>query len=252
MTRKHVTVAIQAPRLAAEFAVLTSEDVADTVDSLRTTYARDTSATGVVVADGTGLRIFVKSGALVVEDGMGEHRRVRRFDKATHGLSRLLLLATTGSVSLDALSWCRRLGVGVVMLAPDGSPVLASAPRMTDDARLRRVQAQAPDQPIGMDLARWLLGRKLTAQAHLLASRFGDHDTACAIVDLASACEEEVAIDGARGIEAAAASLYWQSWSGREVRAAVRRKGPGPHSFPLDPIRRPAIGADFRERQPKG
>ena len=125
---------------------LSAEDVADTVDSLRTTYARDTSSAGVVVADGMGLRLYVKSGGLFVEDGMGEHRRTRRFDRATHGISRLVVLGTTGSVSLDALNWCRRLGVGVVMLAPDGSPVLSSTPRMTDDARLRRVQAKAPER----------------------------------------------------------------------------------------------------------
>lgn len=194
---------------------LSAEDVADTIDSLRTTYARDTSAAGIVVADGMALRLYVKSGGLVVEDGLGEHRRTRRFDRATHGISRLVVLGTTGSVSLDALNWCRRLGVGVVMLAPDGSPVLSSTPRMTDDARLRRVLARAPDEPIGLDLARWLLTRKLNAQAKLLASRFDDHDTACTIADLAANFDGAATIDEMRGIEAAAASLYWQAWSGR-------------------------------------
>jgi len=130
-------------------------------------------------------------------------------------MSRLVILGATGFVSLEALNWCRRLGVGVVMVAPDGSPVLSSTPRMTDDARLRRIQAKAPDEPIGLDLARWLLSRKLTAQAQLLATRFDDHEPACTIVDLVDGVASAEAIEEVRGIEAAAASLYWQSWSGR-------------------------------------
>jgi CRISPR-associated endonuclease Cas1 len=194
---------------------LTSEEVADTAEALRSTYARRASAAGVVVVDGMGLRLYVKSGALVVEDGMGEHRRVRRFDKATHGMSRLVVLATTGSLSLDALNWCRRLGIGVVVFAPDGSPVLASTPRTTDDARLRRIQAQAPDQPVGLDIARWLLGRKLVAQAGVVASRFDNHETACTIVDLAEAMGDAGTVEECRQIEASAAAGYFQSWNGR-------------------------------------
>jgi CRISPR-associated protein Cas1 len=162
-----------------------------------------------------GLRVFVDRGALVAEDGLGNHRRVRRFDKATHGLSRLVAIATTGSVTLKALTWCRRLGIGVIMLAPDGSPVFASTPRMTDDARLRRIQAQAPDLPIGIDLARFLLGRKLTAQAGLLAARFDDHDTACTIVGLVEAMTSAETIEECRQMEASAAAGYFQSWAAR-------------------------------------
>jgi hypothetical protein len=68
---------------------------------------------------------------------------------------------------------------------------------------------------VGIDLARWLLSRKVTAQAKLLAFRFDDHDTACTIADLAQTFDGASTIDEMRGIEAAAASLYWQSWTGR-------------------------------------
>jgi len=220
---------------------LSAEDVVYIVDSLQATYGRDTSSAGIVVADGMGLRLSVQRGGLVVEDGMGEHRRTRRFDRATHGMSRLVLLGTTGFVSLEALNWCRRLGVGVVMFAPDGSPVLSSTPRMTDDARLRRMQAKASDEPIGLDLARWLLIRKLTAQAQLLASRFDDHDAACTIADLATALDGATTIEEARGLEAAGASIYWQNWGGRLECV--------PRFAPKDRLRVPAHWARYDGRR---
>ena len=96
-----------------------------------------------------GARISVSRGALVVSDGMGGFRRERRFDKATHGLRRVVLLASTGLVTIDALHWCSRLGVGVIVLAPDGTARLTSTPRLTDDARLRRTQALALSNRMG-------------------------------------------------------------------------------------------------------
>jgi CRISPR-associated endonuclease Cas1 len=194
--------------------VLTREDVADGMAAIEATYSRPDVA-GVCVADGFGVRIVVERGALEVHDGVGPHRRSRRYDRATHGLRRLVILNAAGMVSLDALRWCSRLGIGVVVLAPDGKAQLASTPRMTDDARLRRTQALAPSEPYGLDIARELLGAKLGGQARLLANRFGDDETACTILDLADALRGAETIEEARQLEASAAALYFGSWSGR-------------------------------------
>jgi hypothetical protein len=64
---------------------LTPEDVADSVAALTEAYARPDLA-GVCVADGFGVRVVVERGALEVHDGVGPHRRSRRYDRATHGL----------------------------------------------------------------------------------------------------------------------------------------------------------------------
>jgi len=215
ITAQHDAPPTVGPRIVYESPPLRSEDVADSAEARQRTFARDTSAAGVCVVDGMGLRLTVDRGALVVEDGMGDHRRTRRFDKATHGLSRLVVLGSTGCVTLDALTWCRRLGVGIVVLAPDGTPTLASTPRQTDDARLRRMLAAAPDQPVGIDIARSLLSRKLSGQAGLLAVRFDERDAAMTISDLATACANVDTVDELRQLEASAAALYWQSWAGR-------------------------------------
>ena len=230
---------------------LSESDIADVGANLRDTYARDTVA-GVCVVDGMGLGLSVNRGALVVEDGIGPHRRTRRFDKATHGLRRLVVIGSTGHVTLDALTWCRRLGIGFVVVGPDGVASLASTPRMTDDARLRRVQAQAPDLPVGIDLARDLITDKLVGQAKVLSGYFSAHDEASTVADLVEALSSARTAEDVRGIEAAAASVYWQAWAGRpESRAALRHQGPFSDPCPLDPVRGQAIGAEVGEPEPQ-
>jgi CRISPR-associated endonuclease Cas1 len=194
--------------------VLTREDVFDSISALAATYSRSDLA-GVCVADGFGVRVVVERGALEVHDGVGPHRRSRRYDRATHGLRRLVILNAAGIVSLDALRWCANLGVGVLVLGPDGTAQLASTPRMTDDARLRRTQALAPFEGHGLDVARWLMFRKIQGQGKLVLRRFGDAVTAETIGDLALATEGVETIDELRHLEASAAALYFGAWSGR-------------------------------------
>ena len=193
---------------------LTPEDVTDSMVALTETYRRPDAA-GVCVADGFGVRVVVERGALEVHDGIGPHRRTRRYDRATHGLRRLVILNAAGIVSLDALRWCANLGVGVVVFGRDGSAELTSTPRMTDDARLRRTQALAPFEPYGLDVAHWLMSRKVMGQGKLLFRRFGDSGTAETIGDLALATEGVETIDELRQLEASAAALYFGAWSGR-------------------------------------
>ena len=175
----------------------------------------DTDAGRVGAAVGLGERVVVERGALEVHDGVGPHRRSRRYDRATHGLRRLVILNASGVVSLDALRWCANLGVGVVVFGRDGSAELTSTPRMTDDARLRRTQALAPFEPYGLDVAHWLMSRKVMGQGKLLFRRFGDSGTAETIGDLALATEGVETIDELRQLEASAAALYFGAWSGR-------------------------------------
>ncbi len=193
---------------------LSREDVADGLGAIETTYRRPDLA-GVCVADGFGVKVVVERGALEVHDGLGPHRRTRRYDKATHGLRRLVLTDADGFITTGALRWCASLGVGVLVLGADGTPQLASTPRMTDDARLRRTQALAPDRPYGLDIARWLLCRKLAGQAALVLQRFDDDETAETIGDLALAVEAAATVEEARQLEASAAAVYFGAWSRR-------------------------------------
>ena len=86
---------------------------------------------------------------------------------------------------------------------------------MTDDARLRRTQALASSEPYGLDVARWLISRKLIGQGKLVLRRFGDTETAETIGDLALGVEEAATIDEIRQLEAIGAAAYFAAWSGR-------------------------------------
>jgi CRISPR-associated endonuclease Cas1 len=126
-----------------------------------------------------------------------------------------VILNAAGLVSLDALRWCQALDIGVLVLGPDGTAQLASTPRVTDDARLRRTQALATSEPYGLDIGRWLIARKLVGQGRILLACFGNAEAAQTIGELALGVEEASSFEGIRKIEAAGAGLYFGAWSGR-------------------------------------
>jgi CRISPR-associated endonuclease Cas1 len=126
-----------------------------------------------------------------------------------------VILNAAGIVSLDALRWCQALGGGALVLGPDGTAQLVSTPRMTDDARLLRTQAIVLSEPYGLDIARWLISRKIVGQGKLALSRFGESETAETIGDLALGVEDASNFDEIRQLEASAAALYFGTWSRR-------------------------------------
>src|SRR5690349_9531949 len=89
-------------RIVSESPPISVEDVADAAAARSALFARET-ANGVAVVDGMGARLYVRRGALVIDDGLAEDRRTRVFDKATHGLSRVVVCASTGTWTLEAL-----------------------------------------------------------------------------------------------------------------------------------------------------
>lgn len=191
-----------------------SPDVADHESALADTFARST-INGVCVADGFGVRLTVERGALQVTDGIGPHRRVRSFAKATHGLSRVVLTNPYGGyLSWDALRWLSAIGVGLSVVGADGTPRFLSNHRLTDDARLRRQQAFASAHPVGLGIARMLLKGKLDGQARNLREYFGELSDAATVEKLAQDLEGAETVDECRQLEASAANLYFAAWAG--------------------------------------
>ena len=95
-----------APRLAGPaVTALSAENVVDAKAAIEATYRRSDVA-GVCVADGFGVKVTVNRGALEVHDGIGTYRRTRRYDRATHGLRRLVLVQPEGFATFEALRWC--------------------------------------------------------------------------------------------------------------------------------------------------
>ena len=128
-----------------------------------------------------------------------------------------MILNAAGMVSLDALRWCSRASAsGSSCSARTARLQLASTPRMTDDARLRRTQALAPFEPYGLDVARWLMSSQDPwAKESSCSAASATQTTAETIGDLALATEGVETIDELRQLEASAAALYFGAWSGR-------------------------------------
>ncbi len=171
----------------------------------------------ICVVDGMGVSLRVDRHHLVVSDGIGKQRRERRYHRATHGLSRIVILGSTGTLSLDALRYCDRLGIAVVVIDPASlRPSFVSFPKGIDDARLRRVQAKAPDGELGMEISRTLIGAKLDGQADLLRSMLAMEEPAMTITSVREALATCTTVDEARQLEATAAACYFNAWMGSE------------------------------------
>ena len=181
--------------------------------ALAETFSRDPQNPAVCVVDGWGLRVRVTRGHLEIEDGVGRHRRQRRYARATHGLARLVIIGAAGMVSLEALRWCAGAGVGVVVLDPaDASVLVTSGACAVDDGRIRRAQALAPGTETGMAIARYLVGVKLVGQADVAEVELANPTAAETITRLGGELADAASLEEIRQFEAAAANLYWRAW----------------------------------------
>lgn len=217
----------------------------------------------VVTVDGSGVRLSVRDGHLVVEDGLGAARRVRRFPRIAAGgtgrLSRIVVDADSGSVTLDALAWCRAAEVSVVGIDRDGQPSWSSIEPGPSDARLTRTLALAGSEdrdPLGVALVVGLLRAKLAGEWDLAGSVLGRADLADTIGELLAGLEVVESIEEARQLEAAAAACYWTAWAepGPGVVTVPRFAPPSqaaklPAAWGRFPARRSLLGAGASNRR---
>src|SRR6266511_5270202 len=171
-------------------------------------------ASSVVIRDGDSVSMKVVNGQLLLEDGSKSQRRTLQLTRAHVNARpgwRIVILAWHGMLTLDALAWCQALDVQVIALDPKMETViLHGAPTSSDDARLRRAQALAPDNAAGLKVTRFLLERKVRGQRDVLG-RLGYQ-----VDDVNRACERiehAVSVQECLGLEAVVASIYWQCWS---------------------------------------
>jgi CRISPR-associated protein Cas1 len=171
----------------------------------------------VCVANGFGVKISVSRGRLVVHDGCGRDRRERRYTRATSKLARLVVLGHSGYVTLQAIRWLGDVGVPYLHLDANGRVLACSATR-TADPRLRRAQALAAGNQVGIEIARSLLAEKLAGQRRLLPRLqaegwlVGSFDHAAELLQAATTIDELVMA------ERDAALAYWQAWSAVQIR----------------------------------
>jgi len=140
-------------------------------------------------------------------------------------VSRVLILARTGSISLSAVRWLQALGIHLAVLEGAGSALhITVQTQFTKpaDARLRRAQVLALDEPVGVEITRCLLGAKIRGQYENLVHLGYEIPAASRL------CEQ---IDRAETVEACCsaesqmAATYWRCWS--ILRSYVGGEGSG-------------------------
>lgn len=197
----------------------TAVDGSDAESATALVFGRDAENRAVCVVDGYGIKIMTRSGRLVVSDGIGRQRRQRTYNRATHGLSRLVIMATTGHITVEAYRWLDQLGVGLTMLDPTTGKVTSATTRVAnDDARLRRAQALAMGTNTGLDIAKYLIGLKLTGQSAVALHELSSPEAAETIGQLSMAVAQSSSLEEVRQLEASAANLYWFAWGQVEPR----------------------------------
>lgn len=171
----------------------------------------------VLVVDGHGIALAVERGRLHVRDGAGRTRRERKFGKASHGLSRVVVIGSTGLVSLPALHWLRDQGVPLIALDHDARSLCTSVASV-EDARLLRAQALASHSGVGVDIARYFLRAKLEGQLALVPKLTPRDDLRASLADECERLEHTSSIDELLECEREAALCYWAAWSEVAVR----------------------------------
>ena len=168
------------------------------------------SKSGVLTIHGFGVRVRMQSGHLEIEDGVGMDRRKIRLARVGHGLRRLVCISEDGFVTLSALCWLADVGASFVMIDRRGKVRFVTGPTAPSDARLRRAQALALGNGVGLKICRTLIDAKLKGQEQVVREQLKDAATADVIArfrshDLPLAENFE----RIRTIEAHAAVLYF-------------------------------------------
>jgi CRISPR-associated endonuclease Cas1 len=167
---------------------------------------------GVVTLFGYGISARVERGHLILEDGVGCNRRATRLPRVGHGLRRLVVIGSDGSVSLAALRWLADQDAAFVMLERDGSVLATTGPVRPSDSRLRRAQSLANSSHVGTEIARELIGRKLVGQERVIREKLGRTDVAESIAEYRTSLMYARTTAEVRHLESVAAQAYWLAW----------------------------------------
>ncbi len=168
--------------------------------------------TGVLTLSGFGIKVRMLRGHLEIEDGVGMERRTLRLPRVGHRLKRLIVIGSDGYVSLSALEWLTEQDASFVMLERDGKVSCVTGPARPSEAKLRRAQALAAGNGLGLEIARTLIDAKLKGQEQVLRERLNRQAAANVVSDFRNKLVSVDTFDAIRIVEANAAACYFREW----------------------------------------
>ncbi len=191
------------------------------------TYSTARNPREIVTVTGQGVSLRVRRHTLEVTSGFPFEapQETRRITRAVERVQRILLLAGSGFVTLDALDWAAENGAPIVACTQAGRLrfVLLPGEGGSWKTNLRRSQAAALHEPTGVEICRFLIEAKLRGQAEVVRdvlARLGTRtdavirNAAGALDRLRAESEKAPSIGRLRFIESQGAEICWSSWTG--------------------------------------
>jgi CRISPR/Cas system-associated endonuclease Cas1 len=131
---------------------------------------------GVLVVQGYDAKLYVERGHLVVHDGFPNEGKLRevRFPRGRCSIERIVVRAGGGTISMEAVAWCARMGVAISFVASDSTLLNCVLPDLPHDGPVKRAQAVSAVTNDALKLARYLLSRKMDSQIQAIDSDFLD------------------------------------------------------------------------------
>jgi CRISPR-associated endonuclease Cas1 len=167
---------------------------------------------GILTLIGYGIQVRVDKGHLIIHDGIGADRYNYRLPRVGHRLKRLVVVGSDGQISLTALRWLRDQDVAFSFLERNGKVLCVTGPVGSSDAKLRRAQAFAISDGVGLEICRRLIDAKLQGQEQVLRERLDRRAAADAIARVRTKLDLADSFDALRNLEANAAASYFREW----------------------------------------
>jgi CRISPR-associated endonuclease Cas1 len=167
---------------------------------------------GVLTLVGYGISVSVDKGHLIVQDGIGTERYHCRLPRIGHRLKRLIVVGLDGQITLAALKWLRDQDVTLTFLERNGRVLSVVGPAGSSDAKLRRAQALAIGNGVGLEICRRLVNAKMQGQECVLREHLNCEVTAATIARFRNKLDSVESFDAIRNLEANAAASYFREW----------------------------------------
>jgi CRISPR-associated endonuclease Cas1 len=127
----------------------------------------------VLVVDGYSTSLNVERGHLIVRDGFtaGDRREIH-FPRGRCAIERIVVRARGGTISMEAIDWCARMGIAISFVASDSRLLNCLVPDAPHDGPVKRAQAVSAVTDDAVKLARYLLAKKIDSQIHAIDRDF--------------------------------------------------------------------------------
>jgi CRISPR-associated endonuclease Cas1 len=167
---------------------------------------------GILTLVGYGISVSVDKAHLIVRDGIGPKGSHYRLPRIGHRLKRLVIVGSDGLITLAALKWLRDQDVSLALIERDGRVLCVVGPAGSSEAKLRRTQAFAIGNGVGLEICRRLIDAKLQGQENVLRLHLNCPTAADTVARFRNKLDSAESFDVLRNLEATAASSYFSEW----------------------------------------